>query len=274
MHGTRAATKQARCAPGPMERWFGTFMAGTILEGRRALDWTQRDLADRAGVSQSAVSRAERGIAANVSLDETARMLDALGIRLDASVRLPLRAGGPAQRDAVHAQLVAYTENRLRRFGLETAREVPIGSDRVRGWIDLLSWRSCDRHVFVTEVKGDVRDVGALERQVAWYEREAWGAARQLGWRPARVVVITVMLASRHNADLVRAHADALGRRFACPRAELASILEGAQAEPGTRSLAFIDPRRRHRSWLLPSPLSGGRPVLPYSSAADLRPAT
>lgn len=256
-----------------MERGLGLLIARAVRDGRRALGWTQRELADQAGASQSAVSRAERSIVEVVSILEAARMLDALGVRLDVSVRPPLRSGGPTARDAVHARMLAYTEGRLRRSGFEIAREVPIGVDRVRGWIDLLAWRARDRVLIVVEAKGDIHDVGALERQVAWYEREAWDAARRLGWRPSRIAVAAVALASRHNAELVRTHADTLGRCFPSRPARLAAILAGEQPMPGTRSLAFVDPRRRHRSWLLPTPLSGGRPVLPYSTAADLRAA-
>lgn len=254
-----------------MEQWLGPFVARTVRDGRRAFGWTQRELADRAGVSQSAVSRTERRVVDFVSLAEVAGLLDALSIRIDASVRVPLVAGGPAERDATHVRLLTHADGRFRRCGFETAREVPVGRDRVRGWIDLLAWRARDRTVLMVEVKSDIYDVGTLERQVAWYERETWDAARTLGWRPSRVVVACLALASKHNADLVRTHADAFRHRFPSSPAQLAALLVGQVLGPGSRTLAFIDPRRRHRSWLLPTPLSGGRPVLPYADAAQLR---
>jgi transcriptional regulator with XRE-family HTH domain len=242
-----------------------------IRENRLRLGWSQRDLAREAHVSQSLVSRTERCITDVVSLAEVGQMLDALGVRIDMAFRAPLISGGPAERDAAHAHLIAYAEGRLRRAGLQVAREVPIGSDRVRGWIDLLAWRAPDRLLIVVEVKADIDDLGALERQVSWYEREAWDAARRLGWRPSRVGVVLVALASRRNADFVRRHVDALRRRFPTSPSGLSSMLAGRSAGMPVRALAFVDPRRRVAGWLLPTPVSGGRPVLPYADAADLR---
>jgi transcriptional regulator with XRE-family HTH domain len=256
---------------GQVERRLGGFVGKAIRDGRRSLGLTQRALATRAGVSQTAVSRAERGVVEYVSILETARILDALDVRLDVAVHHPYRIGGPAARDAVHLRLMSYAARRLGRCGFEVAREVPVGTGRVLGWMDLLGWRPNDRALLVVEVKGDLTDVGALERQVAWYEREAWNAARSMGWRPSRIVVAALALASRHNDAAVRAHSDALGRRFPGRPSRLAAIVAGEGPLPGERILAFVDPHRRQRTWLLPTPLSGGRPVLPYASADDLR---
>ena len=256
---------------GPVERFLPLFVGTTIRDGRHRMAMTQRELAHRAGVSQAAISRVERARAAGIPLARIGRVLDALEIRLDANARPPLAAGGPSERDAVHTRILAYAERRLRAAGFETAREVPIGSDRVRGWLDMLAWRPRDRIVIVVEVKGDIHDVGAFERQVSWYEREAWAAARTLGWRPACVVVTGLVLASKHNEAIVRTHAEALRRRFATPPAGLASVLIEATPDGPLRALAFVDPLRRRRSLLLPTPLHGGRPVLPYADAQDLR---
>lgn len=256
---------------GPVARLLESAVGPAIRQNRLRLGWTQRDLAREAQLSQSAVSRAERSITEAVSLAEAGQMLDALGVRVDMAIRAPLVSGGPAERDAAHARLVTYAESRLRRAGCQVAREVPIGSDRVRGWIDLLAWRAHDRLLIVVEVKADVDDLGALERQVSWYEREAWDAARRLGWRPARVAVVVLALASRRNAELVRRHVDVLRRRFPTAPAGLSSVLAGRSVGMPVRALAFVDPLRRVAGWLLPTPVSGGRPVLPYADAADLR---
>lgn len=258
-------------APGQAERFLGTFIGTAIRDGRRRLGLTQRDLSSLAGVPQSTISRLENGLPAAIPLARIGRLLDRLEIRLEVSVRPPLAEGGPSERDAVHARILGYVERRLMHLGFETAREVPIGADRVRGWLDLLAWRARDRVAIIGEIKGDVDDVGALERQVAWYEREAWKAAREVGWRPSRVVVLGAALASRRNADVVRAHSDALRRRFPTPPAGLLVVLDGTTPTERTAGLVFVDPLRRRGSWNLPTPLFGGRPVLPYVDARDLR---
>jgi transcriptional regulator with XRE-family HTH domain len=258
-------------SPGPAERFLPPFVGTTIRDGRHRLGITQSELARRAGVSQATISRVERGLAAAIPLATAGRLMDGLEIRLEASARPPLVAGGPTEHDAIHVRVLTYAERRLRARGFETAREVPIGADRVRGWLDLLAWRPDDRVAILIEIKGDIHDVGAFERQISWYEREAWAATRRLGWRPARVVVGGLVLASEHNAAIVRAHGEALRRRFPTPAVGLESVLSGATPGGPLRALAFVDPLRRGRSWLLPTPLFGGRPIVPYVAAPDLR---
>jgi transcriptional regulator with XRE-family HTH domain len=257
--------------PGQAEQFLGPFIGAAVRDGRRRLGLTQRDLAGLAGVPQSTISRLERGLPTGVSLERVGRLLDRLETRLVASARPPLVVGGPSERDAVHSRVLDYVERRLIRLGFETAREVPIGGNRVRGWLDLLAWRARDRVVVLGEIKGDIDDVGAFERQIAWYEREAWAASRELGWRPSRVVVLGAVLSSGHNADVVRAHADALRRRFPTPPSGLRIVLDGATPTAKTGALAFVDPLRQRGSWILPTPLFGGHPVLPYLDARDLR---
>ena len=192
-----------------------------------------------------------------------------MGARVELTVRPPVLIGGPLQRDAAHARVLAYVSRHLERAGLIVAREVPIGADRVRGWIDLVGLDRPRRAILVVEGKGDLNDLGALERQVAWYEREAPWAARRLGWGPPRSQLLLVAaLATQHNAGFVRANREALHARFPDPIGRLAEHL-GAQASPvpALHVLAFVDPARRGPAWLLRSPLETGRPVLPYADA-------
>ena len=39
----------------------------------------------------------------------------------------------------------------------------------------------------VDELKTELDGLGALQRQIGWYENDAWTAARRLGWRPVHV---------------------------------------------------------------------------------------
>ena len=47
--------------------------------------------------------------------------------------------------------------------------------------MDLLAWHPATGLLLVIEVKTELHDLGANERQLNWYEREAWAAARRLG---------------------------------------------------------------------------------------------
>ena len=108
-------------------------------------------------------------------------MLDALGTRVTISWSGTVDVSFPAQRDQLHARLVGYVAQRLV-DGFVVRREVPIGGYRVHGWIDLLAWDPRRRVVLVVEAKSSIRDLGALERQVGWYEGAALPVARAAGW--------------------------------------------------------------------------------------------
>ena len=264
-----AADVDRRRRPGPVESSLGPRMAGIILETRRRLGWTQRMLEERAGVSRTQIYRIERRRSGHGRVDEVARLLDALGVRLEIGVSPPVSIGAPAQRDAAHARVVNYTARHLQRAGIAVAHEVPISADRVRGWIDILGSDARRDVLFVVECKSDLHDVGALERQVAWYEREAPWAAHRLGWAARRkAVLIVTMLPTSRNTETIRANRSVLKERFPFPVTALRSLLDGSTAPPGPlRALAFVDPGRRGPGWLLPTPLGPGRPVVRYEDA-------
>ena len=255
--------------PGPVEASLGPRIAELISTTHRLLGLSEDELGRRVGVSRSQVSRMIHGHRGHGRIDDAARMLDALGVRLEVAVQPPVLVGAPSQRDAAHARVLAYASRRLEMAGLTVAREVPIGADRVRGWIDLLGHEEPSGVVALVEAKGDIYDLGALERQVTWYEREARWAAQRLGWtRPRHLAVLVVALASRHNAEFVRGNRDALRARF--PDAVGCFAWVGAGQSPVDRAmhvLAFVDPARRGPAWLLRTPLEPGRPILPYDDA-------
>lgn len=255
--------------PGPVETTLGPRIAELISSTRGQLGWSEDELGRRTGVSRSQVSRMIHGHRGHGRIDDAARMLDAMGVRLELTVRPPALVGAPSQRDAAHARVLAYASRHLERAGLTVVREVPIGADRVRGWIDLLGHGEPSGVVTLVEGKGDMNDLGALERQMTWYEREAPWAAQRLGWtRPRHVAVLVVALATRHNAEFVRRNRDALRARFPDTVGCFAGL--GAGQSPGDRAihvLAFVDPARRGPAWLLRTPLEPGRPILPYNDA-------
>ena len=124
------------------------------------------------------------------------RIADALGIEIDLVARTPIVIGGGRQRDLVHARCSAYIDRRLRSDGWLTAREVEIVHGRSHGWIDLLAFDPRSGTLILIEVKTRLDDIGAVERQLGWYEREAFGVARRQGWRPSRVACWLLVLAS------------------------------------------------------------------------------
>jgi hypothetical protein len=92
---------------------------------------------------------------------------------------------------------------RLVGSGWLVQREVEIGADRIRGWIDILAFHPESGVLLVIEVKTEIHDVGAIERSMNWYQREAMRAAHRLGWRPRAVGSALLVLQSRANDERV-----------------------------------------------------------------------
>lgn len=239
------------------------------LVTRLALDITQQTLAERVGVTRSYIARIERG-EANPSLLLIEAIADALGLELDLIARPPLILGDRRVRDAVHAGCSSYAGRRLRGHGLETAREVEIAHGRSHGWIDLLAFDPRTGTVLLIEIKTRLDDLGAVERQLAWYERAAWSVAREQGWQPRRLRSWLLVLASDENDQTLRSNRAFFDSEFPLRARAMAQELHGTPTlwVPG-RGLAMIDPSSRGRDWLIRSRLDGRRSPARYADYAE-----
>jgi transcriptional regulator with XRE-family HTH domain len=246
-----------------LRRSFASF----CRETRVSLDITQQELAAAVGVTRGYVATLESG-RANPSLALVERFGDALGIDFRLVGRAPVIVGSHAQRDLVHARCSGYVDRRLRRTPLSVAREVEIVHGRSHGWIDLLAFDPRNGTLFVVEVKTVLDDLGALERQLGWYEREAFAAAKDLGWEPRRLNVWLLFLASEEVEAAIRANRDVLRAAFPLRAREMLTSLDGTPSPVG-RGLALIDPTSRRRDWLLRARVDGRRGPAPFRDHAD-----
>lgn len=242
--------------------------ARLCFDTRTMLDISQQALADAVGVSRAYISTIESG-RGNPSLDLVTRVADRLGIEIDLVARQPLVLARP-QHDLVHARCSGYVDRRLRRAGWEVRREVEIVHGRSHGWIDLLAFDRRTGTLLIIEVKTRLDDLGAIERQLGWYERSAMGLARAMGWRPDRVAGWLIALASDEVESSIRGYGDALRAAFPM-RADHMTTITGGQVSPGasSRGLALIDPSSRRREWLIRSRSDGRRSRAPYRDYAD-----
>jgi hypothetical protein len=195
-----------------------------------------------------------------VSLRTLFGMCDALGVAISIDFRLPLIARSSPQRDPAHATCVAYVARRLLAAGFLAVREVEIAYGRSHGWIDVLPWDARSGTLLVIEVKTVLDDMGNVERQLAWYRREAWAAARPLGWQPSRLAGWLVVLATEANKAMIRANREAFAQTFP---GRVGSMNDEAQA------LAMVDPSNRRREWLIRTGVDGRRSPAPYADYAD-----
>lgn len=242
----------------------------TVRHLRRTVGWTQTELARRVGASQPTISDIERGHTDQLACRTAAGLLMALGARVVLSVDAPFLADRERQRDAAHARCMSYAAGRLEASGWETATEVPIGWDRPRGWIDVLAWHRASGITLVVEIKTELHDLGAIDRQLQRYEGAAWTSARALGWRPRAIGGVLLALATDAVDERARENRGLLGRSFPGRVPDLEeTIASGRFPLPERRFLALIDPLSRRTTWLRSLRIDGRRAAAPYADYAS-----
>ncbi|HET7830121.1 MAG TPA: helix-turn-helix transcriptional regulator [Candidatus Limnocylindrales bacterium] len=176
---------------------------------RRRRGWTQEDLAHRTGLSQSVVSRLERGGGYRLPVETLERVAIAVGARL----RLQLVADGEnldRLLDADHAALVEHVSAMLARLGWEVAPEVTFSVYGERGSIDILGFHPPSGALLVIEVKSVIPDVQATLAGLDRKHRLAADIARKRGWRVRSVSRWLVVADTSTARDRVGRH----GRTF------------------------------------------------------------
>lgn len=229
---------------------------------------TQAQLADRVGVTRGYIAGIEMG-RANATLEVVSKVAGALDVDIAWRLLPPVIHDASSVRDLVHAGCSAYVDRRLRRSGSQTAREVEIVHSRSHGWIDLLAYRSEGAVLTIVEIKTRIDDLGALERQIAWYERSALEAARSMGWRPTRVATWLLILATTETETVLHSNRALFDAAFPGRAPQALRWLDGGGPIPPRRVVALIDPLSRRRDWLIRTCLDGRRSDLPYRSVRE-----
>jgi hypothetical protein len=213
------------------------------------------------------ICRIERGQLGDVRVGVMHRLFEVLAIRYRLDTELP--NWQRPQRDFVHARCVAYASRRLSSAGWLVDREVEVGGDRSHGWIDILAFHPGSRTLLVIEVKTEIHDLGAIERSLNWYRREAAQAARARGWRPTSIRSALLLLESRANDDRVIALGPALALGFPRRARALRLLVDGADDRDAEPFLAMLDPRSRRAAWLQATRSDGRRTVAPFVDYID-----
>lgn len=153
---------------------------------RRQRRWTQRELGRRAGLSDAAVSRIERGAAHRISVQTIERILDQFGARLLVRV---LWRGEELDRllDHDHAQMVERVLEQLGSSGWIAAPEVTFQLAGERGSIDILALHQATRTLLVIEIKSVVPDIQRVLSSLDRKARLGPAIARERGWVPTTV---------------------------------------------------------------------------------------
>jgi transcriptional regulator with XRE-family HTH domain len=228
----------------------------TIRFGRsaRALrihrGWRQVDLAKQAGVSQSLVSRIERGRADTMTIQTLEALLQRLGARL--LVRLDWN-GEAIDRllDSDHARLVDGVVRRLHAEGWDAMPEITFAIGGERGSVDVLGWHDATRTALVVEVKSVVPDVQAMLMALDRKTRLGASIARGQGRQARRVARLLVIGESRTSRRRVDAHSATFAARFPDRIAGIRRFLSNPERHEPVSGLWFwsasTQPTARHR---------------------------
>jgi transcriptional regulator with XRE-family HTH domain len=189
--------------------------AGRIIRAvRHAMGLRQADVADRARVSQSTVSRVELGRIGHIdpiTLDQIARVLD---IRLFLDARWD---GGDADRlvDKEHASIVELVADTLRDLGWIILVEYSFNSFGERGSVDLLAWHPGRRALLIVEVKSRLTDLQATFSSFHRKVRLVPGIVREeMRWDALTVGRLLVLPGTTRNRNVVKAHAATFAAMF------------------------------------------------------------
>jgi transcriptional regulator with XRE-family HTH domain len=232
-----------------------TTVGRLIRAARIRLSWRQADLARRARVSTSTISRLERGDFGSVSVERLRRVFVALGGRVDF---VPRFEGGDVDR-LLNARHAAMHELIAQRFGSspgwEIAPEVSFSIYGERGVIDVLAWHAATRTLLIIELKTEIVDVNELMAKADQRRRLAFQIAAQRGWHPTTVGVWVVVADSRTNRRRLAAHRTALRTAFPTdgrsvdawlrdPRGPLAALSFLSNGQPMRARTSLSTPRR------------------------------
>ena len=184
---------------------------GTALRTlRRRRGLSQGQLAELAGVSQSTISRVERGHLDSLSVALLGRIFAAL----DARVRVEIDwRGGAIDRllDRRHAELVTAVAREFARAGWQSTPEVTYAHFGERGSIDLLGIHETTRSAAVVEVKSALNSLEeTLRRHDVKVRLTPVIVRARLGWSPRQVSRILVLPEDRTARRRVAAAASML----------------------------------------------------------------
>jgi transcriptional regulator with XRE-family HTH domain len=231
------------------------------------LDVTQQEFARAVGISRSHIAGIETG-RVDPSLDLVWAIADRLGLDLQFVARPPI-AVDRRRGDLVHARCSGYADGRFRGTGWLTARELEATNGRFQRWIDILAFEPRSRTLIIVEIKTRLDDIGDIERQLGWYERNAIAVARSIGWQPTKAMSWLLLLASEEVDDQIAVNRQVLRRAFPDRAPVMRQILVAGAAPVARRGLALVDPTSRRKEWLISTRSDGRRSATPFRDYAD-----
>lgn len=182
-------------------------------ELRLRLEWPQRLVAAKAGISRAAYSEIEHGLIGKVPLDKLRRVAAVLEVRLrlEPSWR---GAGIDIVLSTRHSGMAERVTRLLLDAGWEVRPEVSFSHFGERGVVDLVAWHAGTRTLLLIELKTELADVDNLLVVTDRRRRLAAKIAEPFGWQPRFVAQWVVLAESRTNERRLAAHRSRLRAAF------------------------------------------------------------
>lgn len=199
---------------------------GRILRAvRQRRGLRQAGVAANAGLSQSVVSKLERGRLDVVGLETLRRV----ALELDVSIVISATwQGGQGDRllDRAHAAVVDRVIETLKALDWEVAAEFSFNHFGDRGSVDVLAWHAARRVLLIIEVKATLTDLQALLLSLSRKLRVVPDLAREeLGWNAEHVARLVVIAGTTANRSVVSRHAATFDASFPARSREILSWL-------------------------------------------------
>jgi transcriptional regulator with XRE-family HTH domain len=175
----------------------------------------QQDVARRAGVSTSTVSRIERGHLDPLALRATRKVGAVLDIRVDVIGRW--RAGDldrllNARHSALHDEVAEMFAAELPDWVLSPETSFSIYGER--GVVDIIAWHPQRQALLIIELKTDIVDVNELIGTVDRKRRLAARIVEDRGWVPRTVSAWVIVAPGRTNRARIATHSAVLRSAF------------------------------------------------------------
>ena len=176
---------------------------------------SQRYVARLAGTSQSKVSRTERAMRPNLTIDEASAMCAVLGL----SLAVRAYPEGLPVRDAASLRLLERFRARISE-SFSWRREVPVA-----GFGDLRAWDAMLDGPATVGVDAETRitDVQALQRRLQLKQRDSGIAC-----------IVLLVAATRHNRLVLRLHRQALASTLPLDTGQVMRALRRGEAPPAS----------------------------------------
>ena len=234
--GTRIRTRLAGDAARANREQLARLGAET-RSARRRRRLTQAALGTRVGLSQSSVSRAERGLGGGLTLDAWQRIAIALGITL----RINLQRDPLAETaDAGHLAMQELVLRLGRPAGYKGLVELPTKPAEPWRSIDVALIDDARRRLTVVECWNTIGDMGAAARSSTRKQAEAEDlAAARWGERDHTVGLVWVVRATARNRALLARYPEVFASRFPGSSARWVRALTTGEAPPDQPGLVW-----------------------------------